>query len=296
MALKGVAQQKTSSNPLVNLILFLATLFTTIGAGANLNGVSLLAAISSNQIGAILQAVWAGLPFAGALLLILGIHELGHYAAARYHRINVSLPYFIPMPFSFIGTMGAFISLRAPMRDRRVLFDVGVAGPIAGFLVAVPLFMLGLWLSPLVPVMGQQATLHGFGQSLLTYLLTRLLLDIPAGHTVAFHPVLFAAWLGLFVTSINLLPLGQLDGGHTIYAIFGRTAHLISRFTFVMLLFAGFLFSPTWLFWAFFALLGGLDHQPPLNDITPLDPPRQRIALFTFIMFLITFVPRLSLG
>jgi membrane-associated protease RseP (regulator of RpoE activity) len=294
LAIKGVAQQKAGSSIFVHLLLFLATLFTTIGAGAGLNGENLLSAIATADPAQILQAVMAGIPFAGSLLLILGIHELGHYAAARYHRINVSLPYFIPMPFSAIGTMGAFISLRAPMRDRRVLFDVGVAGPIAGFLVAVPIFMIGLWLSPVIPDVGRQATLDRFGLSLLTSALVSLLKDVPAGYSVAFHPVLFASWLGLFITSINLLPLGQLDGGHTIYAVFGRSAHAISRLTFALLLLAGFLFSSQWLFWAFFALLGGLDHQPPLNDITPLDAPRKRIAFFTLLMFFITFVPRLS--
>lgn len=294
LAIKGVAKQKAGSNTLVHLLLFLITLATTITAGAALNGASVIAALQSGSPLEIITAVWAGVPFAAALLLILGIHELGHYAAARYHRINVSLPYFIPMPFSAIGTMGAFISLKSPMRDRRVLFDVGVAGPIAGFLVAVPVFIVGLWLSPVVPDVGRGATLAGFGQSLLTTVLTTFLKDVPPGYTVGFHPVLFAAWLGLFITSINLLPLGQLDGGHTIYAVFGRTAHMISRLTFVLLLLAGFLYSSQWLFWAFFALLGGLDHQPPLNDITPLDPRRKLIAAFTLLMFFITFVPRLS--
>ena len=110
------------------------------------------------------------------------------------------------------------------------------------------------------------------------------------------HPVLFASWLGLFMTSINLLPLGQLDGGHTIYAVFGRTAHTISRLTFAVLLIAGATISGQWLFWAFFAVLSGLDHQPPLNDITPLDTPRKLIAALTMLLFVLTFVPRFSLG
>ena len=226
----------------------------------------------------------------------MGIHELGHYAAARYHRINASLPYFIPMPFNIIGTMGAFISLRAPMRDRRVLFDVGVAGPLAGLLVAIPLFIVGLWLSPVVPEFSRQGTLAQLGSSLLVSGLLGLFKEVPPGYSVALHPVLFASWLGLFITSINLLPLGQLDGGHTIYAVFGRHAHTISRLTFAILLIAGFTISGQWLFWAMFALFSGLDHQPPLNDITPLDAPRQRIALLTMGLFFLTFVPRFSLG
>jgi membrane-associated protease RseP (regulator of RpoE activity) len=120
--------------------------------------------------------------------------------------------------------------------------------------------------------------------------------EVPSGYSVALHPILFASWLGLFITSINLLPLGQLDGGHTMYAVFGRTAHLISRLTFVVLLIAGFTVSGQWLFWALFALFSGLDHQPPLNDITPLDAPRKLIALLTTILFFLTFVPQFSLG
>lgn len=296
LALKGVAQQKSGSNILIHLLLFLATIFTTIGAGAAMSGADLMFALRIGNPGLILLAVREGLPFAAALLLILGIHELGHYAAARYHRINASLPYFIPMPFNIIGTMGAFISLRAPMRDRRVLFDVGVAGPLAGLLVAIPLFIVGLWLSPVVPEFSRQGTLAQLGSSLLVSGLLGLFKEVPPGYSVALHPVLFASWLGLFITSINLLPLGQLDGGHTIYAVFGRHAHTISRLTFAILLIAGFTISGQWLFWAMFALFSGLDHQPPLNDITPLDAPRQRIALLTMGLFFLTFVPRFSLG
>lgn len=296
LALKGVEQQKSGSNILVHLLLFLITIFTTIAAGAAMRGINLWSALQVGNLDLILSAVGAGLPFAGSLLLILGVHELGHYAAARYHRINASLPYFIPMPFNIIGTMGAFISLRAPMRDRRVLFDVGVAGPLAGLVMALPLFLLGLWLSPVVPEFSRQGTLAQLGSSLLVSGLVGLFKEVPPGYSVALHPILFASWLGLFITSINLLPLGQLDGGHTIYAVFGRNAHLISRFTFAILLIAGFTISGQWLFWALFALFSGLDHQPPLNDITPLDTPRKLIALLTMILFFLTFVPRFSLG
>jgi membrane-associated protease RseP (regulator of RpoE activity) len=239
----------------------------------------------------VFQALLAGLPFTVTLLGILGIHELGHYVAARLHGVRASLPYFIPMPFG-LGTLGAFISIRSPMRDRKVLFDIGVAGPLAGFAAALPLFVLGILLSAndIVPVVHTR-TIDSLGTSILSRALTGLFLDIPEGRTLLLHPVYFAAWLGFFLTGINLLPVGQLDGGHAIYALTGRFAYGVGLVTFALLLLAGFFLSANWYVWSFFVILGGLRHPPPLNAISGVGTTRQLIGVGLILLFILIFIP-----
>lgn len=235
--------------PLWNIALLLATLVTTTWAGALHRGVDLLAE----------PGRWAvGLPYALALLAILGVHELGHYIAARRHRIPVSLPYFIPAPF-FLGTFGAFIRMGASARSRNAYFDVSVAGPLAGLVVAV-----------LAIALGAAAYAPGGGpgmdpdSSLLFSLLYRWA-GGPAGQgPVALGPIAFAGWLGLLVTALNLLPVGQLDGGHITYALLGaRRARALGTVVIGALVALGFLYSPHWLMWAAVVwALGGVGHPP----------------------------------
>jgi membrane-associated protease RseP (regulator of RpoE activity) len=280
------------TNPLINLLLFVATVLTTLMAGAGFAGVNAFAALraawAAGDPTRLLPALQAGLPFAATLLFILGVHEMGHYVAARIHRVNVTLPYFIPMPFSLLGTFGAFIQLRSPVENRKALFDVGLAGPLAGFVVAVPLMVLGLLQSEIGP-----ATREGtFGSSLLLRWLVDLFVSREPGQVIALSPMAIAAWFGLLVTAINLLPMGQLDGGHITYAVFGRFARPIALLTLAGLVFLGLTVWTGWLTWAFFALITGLRHPSPLNDITPLDGGRRLLGFLTLVLFFLLITPR----
>lgn len=291
VAMAGLARRAGTGNPLVNVALFLATIVTTLAAGAAMNGQNLYAALTAVDIGAIGAAALAGAPFALTLMLILGVHELGHYLAARWHGVAATLPYFIPMPFGGLGTLGAAISLRSPMKNRRVLFDIGIAGPIAGFVVALPLLVYGLLASPVVPLAAAGTTLETLGASILTTAVSNWFVNVPAGYTLAITPVYFAAWLGLLLTGLNLLPVGQLDGGHITYALFGERAHIVSRATFLMLLLAGIFVSSNWLFWALLLGVMGLRHAAPLNDIMPLNPWRRLLGYAAIALFVLVLVP-----
>jgi membrane-associated protease RseP (regulator of RpoE activity) len=178
------------------------------------------------------------------------------------------------------------------MKDRKVLFDIGLAGPIAGFLVTLPLMVLGLMLSTeVVPSYFREQTLFRMGSSILSDFIIGIVTDIPAGQTVIIHPIYFAAWLGLYLTGINLLPVGQLDGGHVTYALLGRFAHVIALAAFLALIAAGYFLHPNWYIWAFFILIGGLRHPPPLNDLSNIGWPRKILGLMTVILFILIIIP-----
>lgn len=295
VAMEGIVDAKTG-NPLLNLLLFLATIVTTLIAGAywfrweqlitDILNISTVA----DALPFIVQVFLDGWPFTLALLAILGCHELGHYIAARLHGVRATLPYFIP--FIGLGTLGAFISIKSPMKDRKVLFDIGLAGPVAGFIVALPLMVIGLLLSTeTVPIWVNEQTLYNMGSSILSDFIVDLFTDIPAGRTLVVHPVFFAAWLGFYLTAINLLPVGQLDGGHVTYALLGRMAHLVAVLTFLGLLIAGHLLHPNWYIWAFFTFISGLRHPPPLNDLSGIGLLRIIIGLITIIVFILIIIP-----
>jgi membrane-associated protease RseP (regulator of RpoE activity) len=287
----GVIGRARTGNPLINILLLLATIVTTLAAGASMRGQDLFSAIASGQMELITGIALVGAPFAVTLLGILGVHELGHYVAARWHGVAATLPYFIPLPFVGLGTLGAFIAIKSPMKDRRVLFDIGLAGPLAGFVVALPLLVVGLMLSPETPGFSRGLTLHALGSSILVDGIVDLLRDIPRNSTLELHPIFFAAWLGLLLTSVNLLPVGQLDGGHVAYALLGRWAHGLAILTFLGLLAAGYFISSMWYIWAFFVMMGGLRHPPTLNDLSGLTPARWFLGLVTLFLFLLTIVP-----
>jgi membrane-associated protease RseP (regulator of RpoE activity) len=291
VAVSGLTGQVRTGNPMVNILLLLATIVTTLAAGASMRGEDLFGALASGNLPFITEIALIGAPFSVTLLAILGVHELGHYVAARWHGVAASLPYFIPLPFAGLGTLGAFIALKSPMKDRRVLFDIGLAGPLAGFVVALPLLAVGLMLSPEVPGLSGGLTLQALGSSVLVSGVVDWLREIPPGSTLALHPVFFAAWLGLLLTSVNLLPVGQLDGGHVAYALLGRWGHGLALLTFVALIAAGALVSTMWYIWAFFVMLGGLRHPPTMNDLTPLTPFRWFLGLVALLLFMLTIVP-----
>jgi membrane-associated protease RseP (regulator of RpoE activity) len=277
-------------NPAINLLLLVATIFTTLFAGASFADVNafsaLRAAWMTGDFSRLIPALIAGAPFALTLLAILGVHEMGHYVAARLHRVQVTLPYFIPVPFG-LGTFGAFIQLKSPVENRKALFDVGLAGPIAGFVVAVPLMIFGLLQSEVGP-----REMPAVGSSLLIRWLVDVVVPHAANQAVHLSPIAIAAWFGLLVTGFNLLPMGQLDGGHIAYAVLGKAARPVAMATFLGLLALGFTVWNGWWTWAFFALLTGLRHAEPLNDITPLNAGRKVVALLTLVLFFLIITPK----
>jgi membrane-associated protease RseP (regulator of RpoE activity) len=295
LAMEGLVDQAKKSNPLINILLLFLTILTTLSAGAQLElGTNLPDAIINGNRYEVGQVILAGLPFSITLLGILGVHELGHYLAARWYHIQATLPYFIPIPLG-LGTLGALINIKSPMRNRRVLFDIGLAGPYAGLLVAVPLFIIGLLRSSIhyVPLGLARIPLESLGLSVFVRTAVAQFTDIPAGYTIEVDPILFAAWWGIFVTGINLLPVGQLDGGHAAYALIGRYAHGLALLTFLGLIVVGSLQQqPAWFIWAFFIMLGGLKHPQPMNDIVDVGPIRKGIGIMTIILFIVIFIPR----
>ena len=232
-----------------------------------------------------------GLPFAAALVTILLVHELGHYLTCLRYRVSASLPYFLPAPLlSPVGTFGAFIRIRSRFPDRRALFDIGASGPWAGFVVALAATVIGLAHST---VLATPEDWHGYewGDSLLTAFLIRVVLHVDSA-AVLLHPVAFAGWFGLFVTSLNLLPVGQLDGGHVLYATLGRPTPRIAALLIAFLVWLGVRGFPGWLLWAaIITVLLSLGHPPTDDDRRPLDPARRLAALATLVIFVLTFVP-----
>lgn len=286
----------------LHVALLLLTLVTTTLAGAVLAG-TLPAPEDSFALfhGHLTLGAWAaGLQFSLPLLAILLVHELGHYLTARRYQLDVSPPYFMPMPIlSFIGTLGAFIRLRTVLSDRRQLFDVGVAGPIAGFLVAVPVLIVGLALShPLSPFDGASGMMLfvgpdriPLGDSPIT-LLARWLVHGNLGP-LALHPLAFAGVIGMFVTMINLMPMAQLDGGHILYATVPRWHRRVALVFWIVVLGLGRWWAG-WYIWAGLVLLlsrGRLDHPMVLDAYRPLPHSRRRVAWLALALFLLTFAP-----
>jgi membrane-associated protease RseP (regulator of RpoE activity) len=268
----------------LHLLLFLATVATTVIAGAMHQGVNPIAAPGE---------LYRGIPFSFALLLILGTHEMGHYLVSRRHHLDVSLPYFIPAPpFPFIiGTLGAFIRIRSPITDKRALLDVGCSGPLTGVSVAIPMLLAGLALSEVRVVPGPVEGLV-LGEPLLFQGLSWLVYGfLPDDHHILLHPVAFAGWIGLLVTALNLIPVGQLDGGHVAYALFPGHHREISWTCLTLLLLCGILVWEGWLVWAVLLYFLGLRHPPPYNDWVPLDFRRKVLGLVTVLVFILSFTP-----
>ncbi len=233
-----------------------------------------------------------GFVFSFSLLLILGTHEFGHYWASRRNNVKATLPFFIPAPPIFIaGTFGAFIQIKDQIPNRRVLIEIGAAGPIAGFVVAVPTLIVGLALSTtsaVDPVQGMS-----FGSSILLTVLSKLVLGITPlspDINIELHPVAFAGWIGLLITALNLLPIGQLDGGHILYAMMGQHYHIAARVFFVLLLPLGYFWAGWW-FWALMIALIGFRPAPLLDPVTNIGPRERRLGYLSLAIFIVTFIP-----
>lgn len=320
LLVEGVANPKPS-NPWINLGLFIATVFSVLYAGAlySYNGPS-----PDNLLGQLLaplKYLKLGIPFAVSLLAILLAHEFGHYLAGRYHKTVVTLPYFIPFPLSPFGTMGAAIQLKEPPKNKRILLDIGLAGPIAGLVVAIPVLIYGLTLSKIAPLptsIGGDFVLQIEGNSII-YLLSKYLvfhqwLPVPldfnglppllywiryfftgepsplGGLDVIINPIAWAGWAGLLVTALNLIPAGQLDGGHLAYTWLGKKALYLWPFILVGLVLLGFVWSGWWL-WALLIFFLGRLYAEPLDQITPLNRSRKALAILGLVIFLLVFMP-----
>lgn len=271
------------------ILLFGLTVFTTLWAGAfqvNTKPVNGAWDFLMRYPGSLVN----GIPFAATLLGILVTHEFGHYLLSRIHRVPASLPLFIPGPPHFIGTFGAVIRMRSAIMNRRALFDIGVAGPIAGFIAAVVAIIIGLSLSHIVPrsqtyglQLGEPLLLQWFGWLMFG--------PIPPTHDIVLHPIAFAAWFGFFVTAINLLPLGQLDGGHVAFAVLGRRQRSLALGTIPILIYLGLTGWPGWILWVGLASLVGIAHPPVIDPDIVLGKHRRWVAWAALAIFIVTFAP-----
>ncbi len=281
----------------LHALLLLLTLLTTTIVGARLaaNFEQNLPAFQFDEDFNFLFTLWqqplllaTGLPFSLTLLTILLAHEFGHYFTCLYHRVDASLPYFLPAP-TLIGTFGAFIRIRAPIFSRRDLFDVGVAGPLAGFVFLLPALGIGLALSKVIPGIANQGDLT-FGNPPLLWLAIQAVFPGVAPSDVYLHPIARAAWIGLFATALNLLPIGQLDGGHILYAFTGPLHRRLSQVFAVALIPLGYFYWTGWILWAVFFLITGL-RRPAIIDESPVGTGRLRLALLAAAIFLLSFTP-----
>lgn len=292
----------------IHIILFILTVFTTFATGLTFGG-----------------TILSALAFSGALLFILGSHEMGHYAYGRKYGVDITPPYFIPAPpvISPIGTFGAFIKIKSPISTRKALFDIGIAGPLAGIFASVPVLIIGIKLSTIVDVAqntGEQGLTLG-SPLIFTFFTGMFFGQIPEGKDLFLHPVAFAGWVGLFVTALNLIPSGQLDGGHIVYSLFSKKTHRIVSVAMIALLIifgigteplfllsqrlpgsgAGELLSrlpefegwPGWVLWAVLLTFMGTRHPPTIHDEGELGSGRKILGLIALLIFIgcITPVP-----
>ncbi len=300
------------------MILFIVTFISVLLTGG-LN--SFTEDLPTDPILIIWTLIKAGWPFAVSMIAILAAHEFGHYFAGRFHGTQVTLPYFIPLPLSAFGTMGAFINMKEPPKNRNVLLDIGIAGPLSGLIVAIPVLFIGLKLSSLsvLPAAASPDTLVQLEGNSILYLFMKYLVfgkflpepasfgNLPAllywiryfftgtpipfgGIDVSLHQVAWAGWGGLLVTALNLIPAGQLDGGHILYVLFGKKAQKVVPFIIGAMILLGFFWIGWWL-WVLIILFVGRTHAEPLDQITPLDKRRKFLAVLTLIIFVLIFTP-----
>jgi membrane-associated protease RseP (regulator of RpoE activity) len=273
------------------------TLFVLTLASATLMGTERYAVYISDfarqpvEISAalILHGFW----YSGTILLILGAHELGHYLACRYYQVDASLPFFIPMPLVLTGTLGAFIRIREPIPTKRMLFDIGIAGPLAGFAFALPALFIGIALSPVVSV--PETLDYRLGKPLLFQAASLMTWGpLPDGYFLNLHPMAFASWFGLLATALNLFPIGQLDGGHISYAVLGRRSTTVTLGAIGAAIGLTF-FSMSWLVWTFLlvamTLVMGPRHPRTIDEDIPLDRTRMWLAVLALLILVLCFTP-----
>ena len=291
----------------LHIVLLLATVFTTLVVGSRMefNFQHNQPAFSLNDddvpffplhwILAQPSRLLLGVPFSSTLMLILLAHEMGHYLCCRYYGVNATLPFFIPAP-TLIGTLGAFIRIRSPIRSRAALFDIGIAGPIAGFVVAVTVLLFAMPLSKVMsPGMASPDIELGYPLIFRLVWFILPLAQLKAGstsalHSIYFHPTAIAAWVGMFATALNLLPGGQLDGGHIVFSLAPRAHKTVSRLTILALIPMALYFWAGWLLWAILLRISGMRH-PVVAEWPGVSRGRRWIAGFGLLMLILTFAP-----
>jgi membrane-associated protease RseP (regulator of RpoE activity) len=279
----------------VHVLLFLATLLTTTLVGAG-HYASWLADFREAPVQFGWPILVRGLWYSLTILAILGAHEFGHYFACVHYRVNASLPFFLPLPpFFLTGTLGAFIRIRQPIRTKRMLFDIGIAGPLAGFVVAIPALFLGLALSHVVALPKSAEGMLSLGEPLAFKAATWMVWGtIKDGYSLNMHPVAFAAWFGLLATALNLFPIGQLDGGHISYAVLGRQSTKVT-FTAIGVAVVLTFFSLSWLVWTVL-MIGmlyafGANHPRTMDEDVRIDRVRLALAFVALAVFILSFTP-----
>jgi membrane-associated protease RseP (regulator of RpoE activity) len=268
--------------PFLHILLFILTFFSTLFVGALQTGVDLWKDPGK---------IYKGLPFSLTLMVILLSHELSHFFTSKNHGVKASLPYFIPAPINIIGTFGAFIKMKSPIITRKALIDIGASGPIIGFIVSVAASIAGLYMSEVVSVSQTKGFLSLGDSILFSFLSGSILGAAPADQDILLSPVAFAGWIGLFITSINLIPVGQLDGGHIAYALLGEKQIRLSVVLVVVLAALGLFIWEGWVFWAVLLLILGVRHPPVIYWEVPLDRKRKWIGGMSLIIFILTFIP-----
>lgn len=282
----------------LNIILFVATILSTFFVGITWSLSFKYADVisQSHQIDLNVkifkdpQIISLSIVYAFVLIGILLGHELGHFLTCQYYKINASLPYFIPAP-TLIGTLGAFIKIKSPITRKQQLFDIGIAGPLVGFILSVPALIYGLSLSKAVPAIPREDSLI-FGEPLILKIVGSMIFkNIPPDFDVILHPVAFAGWVGIFVTALNLFPIGQLDGGHISYALLGPKSRNLAKLFLGIFIFLGIFFWIGWFIWVFIILLLGLKHPRVVDEGIPLSPRRKLLGFVVFIIFILSFIP-----
>ena len=277
----------------LHLTLFVLTLMSTTLMGID-HFVAYASDFGRNQVILSTALIPQGLWYSATVLIILGAHELGHYLACRYYQVDASLPFFIPMPGVLTGTLGAFIRIREPIPTKRMLFDIGIAGPLAGFVFALPALFIGIALSPVVQVPEDLVGFH-LGEPLLFRIATWLTWgSIADAYSLNLHPMALAAWFGLLATALNLFPIGQLDGGHISYAVLGRRSTTVTLASICVAIALTF-FSMSWLVWTFLlvamTLVMGPRHPRTIDEDIPLDRTRVWLAVLALAVFVLCFTP-----
>ena len=282
----------------VHALLLVITIVTTTAVGG-LHYLSFLSDFGSRSVdvsgSALASYIWRdGWWYSATLLLILGAHEMGHYVACRYHRVDATLPYFLPAPLPLTGTIGAFIRIREAFPNRRILFDIGVAGPLAGFAVLVPALFLGLGMSNLARL-PEDFSGFALGEPLLFKFAAQLVWGaVPDGYSINMHPMVFASWFGLFATALNLMSFGQLDGGHISYSALGRRSTIVSLLTIAVAVALTFV-SSSWMMitvlMIVMLLAFGPRHPAVIDEDLELDTTRRAVAILAAVVFVVCFTP-----
>ena len=251
--------------PRINILLFIATFFTTY--------------------------IMNGPGYAICIMIILFAHEMGHFIMCRKYHVDASWPYFLPFP-SFFGTLGAVIKMRGRIPSKRALFDIGVAGPIGGMIFAIPITLIGLHFSEVQPIPKDATSYLGLGEPILFSFFSKMMVgEVTDGFDIILNPIAFAGWAGFFVTALNLMPIGQLDGGHVIYALLGKRSTIVYKVGIgIFCLLAVFVFRG-WILIAVLLLLFGFKHPPPADPFTPLDFRRKCIGVLMLVIFFLCFTP-----